>query len=38
VLGYIRAYSPEVAAALAENDAVSEEELRRRLPNAHWAR
>ncbi len=38
VLAYARAYSPEVAAALAENDAVSEEELRRRLPNANWAR
>ena len=38
VLAYIRAYSSEVTAAVAENDAVGEEELRRRLPNARWTR
>ena len=38
VLAYIRAYSQELAAALAENDAVSEEELQKRLPNAFGTR
>ena len=38
VLAYIRAYSQEVASALAENDTVSEDELRRRLPNAFGTR
>ncbi len=36
VLAYIHAYSPELLPAVAENDAISEEELRRRLPNARW--
>lgn len=36
VLAYIRAYSAEVLPLVAENDAVSEEDLRRRLPMALW--
>ncbi|MBY0504965.1 MAG: hypothetical protein K2X03_13720 [Bryobacteraceae bacterium] len=36
VMAYIRAHPEDITAALAENDAVNEEELRRRLPNARW--
>ena len=36
VLGYIHAHSPEILPALAQNDAVSEEKLRQRLPHAVW--
>jgi hypothetical protein len=36
VFAYTRAYAAEVSAALAENDAVTEGELRRRWPGAAW--
>ncbi|MBL8291576.1 MAG: ribbon-helix-helix protein, CopG family [Bryobacterales bacterium] len=36
VLDYARAYATEVNAALAENDSVTEAQLRRRLASASW--